>query len=380
MCGLWGGTSNVLVSSEKENIMFLGVLSQFRGMDSTGIAVLRNKEKKNKIGYSIRKAVVDSTAFINSKETFEIVKQDAVFTIMGHCRAATKGALIERNAHPIEEGGLVGCHNGTIGHFYDDKKPEHSDSRELIRRIDTKGLPAALKDAGSGHFAITYASRRDKTLNFIRNEYRPLWFMYNDSETTLYWASEYWMLNALAVKEGFSLFKRPFLLKEGSHFKINFGRVKGESVDVGIKPPPANFTIVRPKLATCSVCDRSEAWCDCDTPWQKGDTSGTGIVSSVPAIGPPRIFAKQETFTESRYIGFAGVKLRPSEVMPLLKKGCACCNKPGAVIKESYWFDKEAFVCESCYDGNDLAKVYLKERSVFKSSWVRGGLNNATKH
>ena len=373
MCGLFGGTSHVLSTHEKENIMFLGVLSQFRGMDSTGIAVLYNKQKKNKIGYHLRKAVVDSTAFLNSKETYELVKTDGSFAIMGHCRQATKGALIERNAQPIDTGSIVGCHNGTVGHFYDDKKPEHSDSRELFERLDAKGLVPTLKDVGAGHYALIYASKRDRTLNFVRMSERPLWFMYDDNETTLYWASEYWMLNALAVKDGYAKYKRPYQLAVHNHFKINFTRVKGECTELDLKPPTSNFTIIRPPTKYCGVCERPEHSCDCDTPW-KGDTSGTGLIKiSVPSVPPPRIFAQPEPFKNSHYVGFAGIKLRPSEVMPLLKKGCACCTKQGAVIRSSYWFDKEAFVCKDCYDSNPVAKVYLKERSVYESNWVKAG-------
>ena len=124
MCSLWGAYSSVLTKDEKSNVMLLGLLGATRGLDSTGlVAIGRNDKKKTK--YSMHKALGNSCSFFETKDAMRVLSLESSMLLMGHTRQATNGEINLRNAQPIEEGHIIGCHNGSINHFFDEKKKDH---------------------------------------------------------------------------------------------------------------------------------------------------------------------------------------------------------------------------------------------------------------
>lgn len=240
MCGLFGAYSGYLNKQELANVRTLGILSQFRGIDSTGIAVV--SRRKNKLKVDVHKDIVDSSNFFwYSKQADELLDSNGPSVVIGHCRAATHGSVNETNAHPLQERHITGVHNGTIDRFAPkhDEKDTMSDSRLLMRNISYHGLFPTLREAGfSGAWAVVYFDHSNGTLNFIRNAKRPLWFMYNKGRSTLYWASEKRMLDFVAAADP-SAFNEPLLIKEDLRITYQVGNMNPRTEVFNLYQPSA---------------------------------------------------------------------------------------------------------------------------------------------
>jgi hypothetical protein len=146
--------------------------------------------------------------------------------IMGHDRAATLGAVNMTNAHPIVEGKIIGCHNGTIPRYKPEKDQEEvsSDSRVLFRKINEDPIEALIDaDVGMGAYAVTYYDTERATLNIARNFSRPLFAMWSKKgPATLYWASEQWMLE-VCRRTGYDTtdFDTPMMVEPGQLFTFD---------------------------------------------------------------------------------------------------------------------------------------------------------------
>jgi asparagine synthetase B (glutamine-hydrolysing) len=360
MCGLFGALSSSLSKKEVENVCFLGLLSATRGTDSTGLAVLGRGKGRFKIATA--RELGNSMNFLLGKEAKRVLDTDNRFCIMGHTRWATLGAVNLYNAHPIEEDGIVLCHNGSIDHFLQDKKDEEdSDSRELARRLskDNK-LEGVLRSVGSGAYACTWFDFRSSTINLVRNAQKPLSFMYSKAHDTLYWASEYWMLKALSFKEGDNNFEKPEFFATDRHWSFPFTSAKGKVTILDLFPAPEKgghiLPLPPPKKVNemfCRFCKKLDDHCIC------GDN-----VASVPLVN--------SEFKSMLYRGFNNSTLSIAAVAPRLKSGCASCKKPASPRDSVYWFHQNEFVCKECREDNPVVEEYLiRECKVYESSLVR---------
>lgn len=178
-----------------------------RGEDSAGIALLQNGEDVP----AVYKGAVPPWYFINSPIMGQV--ESLLFnahTLLGHCRAATQGAVSDKNAHPFQFGTVTLTHNGTI--------PKHSieSPKNTLATTDSAMLTALLAEADvekahevfentGGAWAVVWYDERDGSLNFARNDERPLWFGSTPDNKILTWASERWMLAAGASRGGNTL-------------------------------------------------------------------------------------------------------------------------------------------------------------------------------
>lgn len=124
MCGIFGilinKNSNFGPSSFKNAVGYLFELSESRGKEAAGIALLSNDSIK------VYKSSIPASRLIRSDEyhslfarTFsEIIvnnKFRSPLTLIGHARLMTNGALaINTNNQPVIKNGIVGVHNGII--------------------------------------------------------------------------------------------------------------------------------------------------------------------------------------------------------------------------------------------------------------------------
>lgn len=196
MCGLVGIAG--ALSAKDEHVMRRLLLQDyFRGTDSTGLAALRDNGKEVKIAKiaSHPLDLFDSLRFKDALKGFE----SQVF--LGHNRAATRGVVNNINAHPYHFGDIVGAHNGTLDYrcvqdledVLDEKFAV--DSMAIFASIDKFGLEDTIKSL-RGAWALTYINLADNTLNFIKNDQRPLWYSFNKEMDRIMWASEYPMMQA----------------------------------------------------------------------------------------------------------------------------------------------------------------------------------------
>lgn len=191
MCGLFGGASSSLIESELQTIRWIAGVSFFRGVHSSGMAVAstEGKRKKRRVGdYHTIKRLSDPYGFMFDPDVIEIQRKSPT-AIIGHCRQATVGSISRENAHPYTIGNTIGAHNGTIDSLQDlAKKEGTTDSYQFYKHVEEYGIDSAVEEHSDGAYALTWFDTEEDTLNILRNDKRPLWFM--PGHGTIYWASE----------------------------------------------------------------------------------------------------------------------------------------------------------------------------------------------
>jgi hypothetical protein len=185
-----------LNTSHEKLIRTMLILDSVRGEDSTGIVTIGKYDPKPKMA----KQVGDPFQLFDHK-SYDRVFAGFQRAIIGHNRYATTGAVNRNNAHPFENEGVVGAHNGTLNtkHLLADAPKFTVDSENIFHHIDKFGVRDALKYMG-GAWALVWWDKQEKTINFLRNEQRPLYVTYSKDGKVMFWASESWMLYAALNK------------------------------------------------------------------------------------------------------------------------------------------------------------------------------------
>lgn len=216
MCGIVG-IAGALNSREELTMKRLLLLDSIRGMDSTGLAAVRSG------GLRVETAKRASHCFnlFDTKPFSDALNGNASIAFIGHNRAATSGLVKDVNAHPFQVDHITGVHNGTLEDG--DKvlleglvgEKFNVDSEALFAAIAKLGAKAVIpqlkkgKDSYKGAWSLVWWDSKSKTLNFLRNDHRPLWYCYSEDCKQIFWASEFWMLDAVLQKAGtYSLFKK----------------------------------------------------------------------------------------------------------------------------------------------------------------------------
>lgn len=174
-----------------------------RGEDSAGVGVVRQDGEA-----LAAKAAVHPWYFINSPIMAPIDRElPTAQIVLGHCRAATQGAVNNANAHPFTVGDVMMVHNGTI-HATDMNTPNGvgfiTDSHKLAALLSEAAVGDAHTVFGEtgGAWAVVWYDKRDGSLNFARNDQRPMYFGHTPDKKILTWASESWMLLAGQSRAG----------------------------------------------------------------------------------------------------------------------------------------------------------------------------------
>lgn len=216
MCGIVGIAGN-LFAREELTMKRLLLLDSLRGMDSTGMAAIRMGGVK----VELAKRASHCFNLFDTKSFQEALAGTSSMVFIGHNRSATVGGIKDINAHPFQIEHITGVHNGTLEdrdkRMLEDMAGEkfNTDSEALFAAIAKLGAKEVIpkiqkgKDSFKGAWSLVWWDSKDKTLNFLRNEHRPLWYCYSDDCKLLFWASEFWMLDAVLQKTGnYSLFKK----------------------------------------------------------------------------------------------------------------------------------------------------------------------------
>lgn len=104
----------------------------------------------------------------------------------------------KKNAHPFDFDTLVGVHNGTLHnkHSLLDSRDFQVDSENLYHHLEMKGLDDLLATM-RGAWSLVWWDKTDETLNFLRNNERPMWIMASTDGEVMLWASELPMLELM---------------------------------------------------------------------------------------------------------------------------------------------------------------------------------------
>lgn len=193
------------------------IVDQLRGQDATGVGSLSKDGKSDWIKNSVL-----PEEFLNDKDVVAYFQRfHADGFAIGHNRAKTHGRNNTDNAHPFSVGNILGVHNGTIHNKYDLCDKGHSyevDSHAFFAGVSENGIKETVK-ASDGAFSVAYINTEEKTINFVRNEERPMYFLEISEDgflkadpprEHLLFGSELLMLIWVASRMGF---------KTGKHFE-----------------------------------------------------------------------------------------------------------------------------------------------------------------
>lgn len=227
MCGVVGilGASNL---TDAEINLFKGLLlvDQIRGAHATGVIKVDTKENTAKI----HKKALDAVDFLALEETKTFLDKDRTSLLIGHNRYATMGNKgKDENAHPFNHEHITMVHNGGVETFaldllegYTDPAVE-VDSHMVCMTIAKHGAKKAVEELLFGAFTLIWWDEKERSLNFIRNEDRPL-FIAITTKGSLVWASEEGMLDVFLKRSGrYSDYKsKPVSLEPNKLLTIRF--------------------------------------------------------------------------------------------------------------------------------------------------------------
>lgn len=209
MCGLVGIAGDIRADHAKmfRNMLLFDIV---RGFDSTGVALVPLHEDKPIV---IEKELGSPTHLWEWHQSeimdYRGIPDALACCIIGHNRAATVGKVTVDNAHPFQYGNITGAHNGSLSHWKDLEGYAELDvdSKAVFNTIDLKGIDHTWKSF-FGAAALTWWNEEESTVNLIRNSQRPLFVGWAKSTSTIFWASEEWMISVAAAKAGISLRER----------------------------------------------------------------------------------------------------------------------------------------------------------------------------
>lgn len=332
---------------DRLRIRDLAIVSQVRGLDSAGCAVVLKEGKATRVVH--HKKATTLSDFLDDDVTKSLFSHGGARLIAGHCRAATIGHITDSNAHPYAAGKIVGMHNGTINSLGSQFK---TDSQELFEVISSKGLPEGLYRARYGAYALCWVDAAANTLNFIRNDQRPLWFM-RGPMGGLFWASEWGMLHFIRYRDGNNAkaFSDPFTLKENELFSINIkSGVERREVVKMADPPPLAITYKQTPPPTTEV-----------SYIHSKITPETSMFKDAADSG--RIGAK------SRYFGFKYRAMTLPQAERMLCKGCSWCGSIPELKDTSYWMSHDCFICHDCKEADVVQDIVDYER-IYRSRLI----------
>lgn len=166
-----------------------------RGFDSTGVFGV------NKYGnLKLHKMAGQAVDFLKTHEAGEFIKDiwSHYRVVVGHNRAATKGAVVDDNAHPFMEEHICLVHNGTL-HSHKHLKDVEVDSHAITHALVEKDYREVLPNL-NGAYALIWYNAKTKKLHIARNTERPLWIV--STSTADFIASEDKMLEWILDRSG----------------------------------------------------------------------------------------------------------------------------------------------------------------------------------
>lgn len=155
------GTLNKLHIDMFKQLLYADAL---RGWDSTGIAAIGKQAVT-----VVKDACTPSSLFFRNQDHTWCWNKIA---LVGHNRAATRGATVAENAHPFKEGPITLVHNGTLREHHSLKEVD-VDSHAICHAMAEKPHIEVL-EALDGAYALVWHDSRTNMVYATRNNERPL--------------------------------------------------------------------------------------------------------------------------------------------------------------------------------------------------------------
>lgn len=380
MCGLAGavvmsGNTPTLSIIERERVFDLFIVSQLRGLHSAG-AFLITRESANGRGLIVKKQAVPASQFLENGEGSKLFSRSDIMIFAGHCRHATKGNIVDDNAHPFNiNNELVGMHNGTIEGLGGGGK---TDSEELFESINEFGLKPTLSMLpSSGAFALAYTDLKDRTFNLVRNDKRPLYYMVFNQ--VFYYASEYAFLDLVRSRSAISQATAQILAVPSMTL---FSWDIDDPVSLTKTPVSYSASTSSQKggehtsISSVGFLNKEGAEAASKTA-EKGsapETAVTASTGSVPAVIGPSPKKPEQIENVPMYRAYRGKTMTLVKANALLNNGCSFCTTKVTQYGKAFWFSNSAYVCQTCKEKEPLFYDFFKEAYegiLDYSHWVR---------
>lgn len=242
MCGILGfiaNRTNGFNQPEIKAVQDALYVTALRGMDSTGVFYVTNSGD-----VQAHKETGESAKFLKTKEweatSKELYKNGQA--VVGHCRASTRGAKTDANAHPfIVDNKIVLVHNGTVTGSHDHLAKTDVDSHAIAHVLAEEDNIATALSRINGAYALIWYNTETGKLHAIRNKERPLWFGLLEDGSMIFTSEMSFMYmacwrNGLKIQENW-----PQQLPEHQLFTCDLSDIKSnyewEDLDCGYKPP-----------------------------------------------------------------------------------------------------------------------------------------------
>lgn len=237
MCGLFGVAGN-LGFKEKDAFNQLMVVASLRGIDSSGVAAINEKNHEA----AILKMVGTPYELQSHPKYDQTARYYSCSALIGHVRKATQGGISRLTAHPFHTDHIVMTHNGTLTGWRSAWKSVEgnymSDSQKLTDAVAALGIRDTIAET-EGAYALVWYDQERQSLNFLRNKERDLWYAMSEKGDVVYWASEWRMLQLVLDRLGIDLWRedktnaRFHSLPVNSHVEWSLGgNGNGKSVTI----------------------------------------------------------------------------------------------------------------------------------------------------
>lgn len=190
MCGIVGiitNQRNGFGYKELEAFETMLFLDTLRGWDSTGVFGVTNDKD-----VYIAKEASHAPDFLQQKEWKDV--RGKMFSrgkyLVGHNRAATRGVVNDKNAHPFwVDDKIVLVQNGTYKGSHKHHKDVEVDTEAIAHVIaETPDVEEALNKINAA-YALVWYNTENSMLHVIRNDERPL-YMAISADDSIFFASE----------------------------------------------------------------------------------------------------------------------------------------------------------------------------------------------
>ncbi len=229
MCGIVGmiaKKSNGFLFKHRQMFEQMLQVDVLRGDDSTGMYQV------NKHG-NVRWCKEASTPLaIMEHTTAKSFMSDIAFDaqiVVGHNRKATKGTVVDENAHPFIEDDIILVHNGTLTNHKDLNAEVEVDSHAIAHVISEHGIVSAIQKL-KGAYAVAAYDTKKKKLYLFRNKERPLWLA--ESEDGWFFASEPWMLYGMAWRNQITFTTKLVQVEENKLYTFDASKQNELSIEV----------------------------------------------------------------------------------------------------------------------------------------------------
>ena len=214
MCGIVGlitGFSNGFTMDETKAFRDMLLIDTLRGFDSTGVFGVDYNGN-----VEVLKEASNGASFVQTTDykAFDSWICSRGMFAVGHNRAATRGSITDKNAHPfVVEDNIVLVQNGTYKGDHSHLKNTDVDTEAVAHVLhEEPDVEKALQKINAA-YAFVWYNVKEKTLNIIRNDERPLYIAYT-KQNAIVFASEVETILAACSRNNITLKGQPYLLKE----------------------------------------------------------------------------------------------------------------------------------------------------------------------